>query len=151
MGKTEQYVLYGLLVLVLAGLIYSLSDPLGSSGEKSDKPDNVVNPDKMTTVSTGSTDEGDVAIDLTPSKVTNGRLSVEISVNTHSVDLSPYDLEKITILEYGGKTIYPESAPDLSGHHASGTIIFKVEDDLNEFRIRIRGIPKVEERLFEWR
>ena len=67
-----------------------------------------------------------------------------------SLDLSQFDLAKITTLEYSGKKIYLVSTPTLQGHHSSGTLIFNVGQDATKFKITIVGIPSVQERVFEW-
>ena len=103
------------------------------------------------TVSTGSADSGDVLMDLTPKGMENGKFAVDISVNTHSVDLSQFDLMQITTLDYEGKAIKPASAPKLSGHHSSGELIFDTGSEIKNFKITIKGIPAVEERVFEWK
>ncbi len=107
--------------------------------------------DDFRTVSTGSTENGDVLIDLTPKEVINNKLIVNIGVNTHSIDLDQFDLVKITTLEFEGKTFNPVIAPKLSGHHSSGNLEFDVQDRISKFTIKIKGVPKVEERIFEWR
>ena len=101
-------------------------------------------------ITSGDTETGNVQIDLAPAGFQNGQLKVDIAVNTHSVDLSKYDLKKITTLEYDGKKTAPISAPQLSGHHTSGTLIFNVGNEMNAFKIKISGIPSIEERVFEW-
>ena len=106
---------------------------------------------KYDTISTGTTDSGDVSVDLTPVEINNGKISVRIDVNTHSVDLNQYDLNKITTLYIDNKTYYPEEAPKLEGHHSSGLIVFNTGKDSSSFSVKIKGIPKVEERVFEWR
>jgi len=102
-------------------------------------------------VQSGSTATGDVLIELTPSGFSGGTLRVGIAANTHSVDLSPFDLMKITTLVYGSSSIKPASAPQLSGHHSSGEIVFNAGKELNSFKIIITGIPAVDERVFEWK
>ncbi len=102
------------------------------------------------TVYSGSVDAGDAVVDLTPVGVVGGKLRVDIGVNTHSVNLQQFNLTNMTTLEYGGKILMPESAPALSGHHVSGTLVFGVGEPVSSFRIVIRGIPSVEERVFEW-
>ena len=75
---------------------------------------------------------------------------MDFSVNTHSVDLSQYDLLQITTLEYNGNVIKPRSAPSLSGHHNSGTLVFDTGKELKTFKIIIKDIPDIKERIFEW-
>ncbi len=166
--KKSTLMAYALLLLVLAVLVYSVvgllnSDSFGASGKNiksvqysSDNSNsasaNQVN--KATgsgfrTISTGSTDEGDVAVDLTPVEIKDGKLRVSIAANTHSVDLTQFDLKKLAVLEYNGKTASPSSADSLSGHHANGELVFDT-GDVKEFTIRIKGIPKTEERVFAW-
>lgn len=102
------------------------------------------------TVSTGSTNQGEVEISLTPQGVDNGKLAVDIALNTHSVDTSKFDLKQITTLEYEGKSIKPSSAPSLSGHHFNGQLVFDVGKDIKSFTITLSGIPKVEKRVYTW-
>lgn len=101
-------------------------------------------------VLSGTTESGDVAIEITPQNIDNGKISFLISANTHSVDLSQFDLKKITFLEYDGNSITPIETPLLEGHHTSGLIVFNIEDNINSFKIKIKGIPKIEERIFSW-
>ncbi len=154
-GNFEDYVLYGVLALVIIGLIFSFSGFFsGSSGNKLNVNPNVAATTEAGTgfkpINTGSTNDGDVSIELTPQKAASNQLRVSIAANTHSVDLSKFDLKKITTLEYNGKIINPISAPTLAGHHANGEFVFGVEGDISSFTIKIKGIPKVEERVFKW-
>lgn len=96
------------------------------------------------------TSSGAVTIDLTPEGVKDGKLVFHIGVNTHSVALEQYDLKNLTLLDYGGTTIEPAYAPQLSGHHNSGTISFPVDHEQKTFKVIIRGIPDSDERVFEW-
>ena len=108
------------------------------------------NPAAYETKSTGSLEMGDVLIELTPIGIKNGKFEVQVTANTHSVDLSQFDLMQQTILQYDNKKAKPLSAPKLNGHHSSGTIIFDIKEGINNFKITITGIPNVEERVFEW-
>ena len=114
------------------------------------KGDSSANLNTLGTISTGSTDSGDVAIDLTPIKIDGKNLILSVSLNTHSVELSQFDLKQIATLKYNGKTAYPIEAPKIEGHHSSGSIVFNVDDNLKDFAIIIKGIPKVEERVYKW-
>lgn len=102
------------------------------------------------TISSGSLEEGDVRLDLTPERVENGKLVVRFAVDTHSVSLRQFDLKEATILEYNGKTVKPVEASRLGGHHAAGKLVFRVEDAGETFTIKVTGIPRVEERVFTW-
>ena len=102
------------------------------------------------TKSSGSLQTGDVLIEMTPVGIKNGKFEVQIVVNTHSEDLSQFDLMQITTLTYENKNIKPLSAPALNGHHSSGTIIFDTKKEINNFKIIINSIPNMEKRVFEW-
>ena len=49
-----------------------------------------------------------------------------------------------------GKSINPTSAPSLSGHHNSGTLIFELKNEPNNFIIKVRDFPDEFMRTFEW-
>ena len=143
-NKDSLYVIGGIAFVIILGLFLIFSwksnpidgssiDSLGSFQPKS----------------SGSTNNNDVEIILTP-KQANGILEVIINANTHSVDLSQFDLNEITLLEYDGNEIKPSSAPKLSGHHVSGSLIFNIDKQINNFVIKIKGIPLDSERVFSW-
>ncbi len=126
-----------------AGLLYSKSagkgEELPNAAEESYSP-----------IITGTTGQGDVAIELTPKQFNGKKLEVAISANTHSVNLDVFDLKQLTTLEYDGKAIRPETAPQLGGHHSSGVLVFGVNEPVDRFTIKIKGIPAVDERVFKW-
>ena len=99
---------------------------------------------------TGTTEDGDVAIELKPIEVSKTIIRLEISANTHSVDLSPFNLREIVTLASNGKEFNPVSAPQLSGHHAAGELIFEGDFDSKSFSVIIKNIPLVNERIFSW-
>ncbi|MBI4144382.1 hypothetical protein HY486_03990 [Candidatus Woesearchaeota archaeon] len=96
------------------------------------------------------TSEGEVTIDLIPAGYTNGVMAFNIEVNTHTIDLSQFDLSKLTTLEYEGKTILPKTASKLTGHHNSGIITFQTEKEIKNYKIIIKEFAGVPERAFEW-
>ncbi len=102
-------------------------------------------------ITTGSMESGDAVLELSPSMKGAGRLVVGFAANTHSVDLSRYDLKEITTLEFDGKEIRPSKADRLRGHHAYGKIVFDVGREIDSFRIKVVGIPAMEERIYEWK
>lgn len=147
--KRTDLAIYAILIVIIGIAAYTI---IGFINE-----DNVISPNKgeqqrleLSTISTGSTGSGDVAIDLTPIEMRDGNLIVNAALNTHSVDLSQFDLKRIATLEYNGKIMYPIEAPEIEGHHSSGRIIFKIDGELKYFKITIKGIPKIEERMYEW-
>ena len=150
-----KYILYGLLAVVIVVAIFAFTGFPGNIYKKTANPGASINQEKDTlsrykSTVTGDTGPGGVSVELTPNAVSNGQLRVGISVNTHSVDLGQFDLKQITTLEYNGKLIKLVSAPSLGGHHSNGELIFEVDEDVESFSIKIIGIPKVEERVFEW-
>lgn len=144
--------LFGLLALsiFIVGCTSNTSNPLNENKDNDINNKNSVTP-AFKTVSTGSTDSGDVLVDLTPKGMENRKFAVDISVNTHSVELIQFDLMQITTLDYEGKAIKPVSAPKLSGHHSSGELILDTGDEIKNFKITIKGIPSIDERIFEWK
>ena len=154
--KIENIVLVGLLVLVVGGLIYSLTGfgflKANNIGIKSASKveSRVEQPSQLQSNSEKKSSEGSVTIDITPSEFKDGKMYFDIGVNTHSVTLTDYDLVQLTTLEFEGKSIKPISAPKLTGHHNSGTLVFETGKELKNFKIKVKGIPDIEERVFEW-
>jgi len=94
--------------------------------------------------------ESTVSIDLEPHQYENGVLDIDIYLNTHSVEMSQFDLKKQVKLVINDKEYYPVEAPLLSGHHNSGTLRFEIPEKPDTHKIIITGIPDIEERVFEW-
>ncbi len=138
----EKYLVYFSFVIIIALLVYIGVSLYG-------KNDSIDYTTQFQTVSSGTTDPGDVSIELTPN-FNKANLEVDIKSNTHSVDLSQFDLSQITILEYDDTKIKPISAPKLEGHHTSGTLIFPTNKNIRNFKIIISGIPKTSQRVFTW-
>jgi len=143
--KETLYILGGIVFIIILGifLISSWKDNLldGKS---------IANIGSFLPKSSGTTNNDDVEIVLTPKQVNNGILEVVVNTNTHSVDLSQFDLTQLATLEYNGNEVKPNSAPKLSGHHVSGSLNFKVDNAINKFTIKIQGIPMDKERTFVW-
>lgn len=155
--KKKNYAMVIFLVVVVLGLVIISGCSNSNNAKTNNNNINAINsnnknalPPAFKTISTGSTDTGDTLVDLTPKGMENGKFVVDVSINTHSVDLSQFDLMRITDLGYDGKTIKPVSAPELSGHHNSGTLVFDTGKEIKSFKIMIKGIPAVDERVFEW-
>lgn len=154
--ENKDYILAAVLVIVLLGAGFAIGNFItnGSKTTASATTSKVANnqaiksPGNLNYETKSS--QAEVAIDLTPKKFENGKLYVDISVNTHTVDLSKFELAKLVKLEYDSKSIFPISAPKLSGHHNSGTLIFDSGKELKSFKIVINGIPDVQERMFKW-
>ena len=147
-NSSAKIIYFALLILMIIAGCTNNAQSADKSTIKKDASIAPIAPFK--TISTGSLDSGDASVDLTPRGMENGKFAVDFSINTHSVDLSQFDLMQAATLEYDGKAINPESAPTLSGHHTSGTLAFDTGKEIKGFKIIIKGIPAVEERVFEW-
>ena len=148
MPKSENVILIGLLILVFAGLAFALygfvnkeKTPTGTTNFVYTNTNS-----KYETKSSSST----VSVDLTPVKFEGGKFYIEMAVNTHSVDLSQFDLQKIVTLVYNGNNINPVTAFSLSGHHNSGTLVFDLSEEPKSFEIIITDLPDIKERSLKW-
>ena len=144
--KKNKIKIFKFFILVVIGLVIAGCTNTQIIPENNGKNDNL----NFKTVATGSTETNDVLIGLTPAGIENNRLEINFVANTHSVDLSQFDLMKITTLVYENKQVKPISVPALSGHHSSGELVFDVDKMPNNFKITIKDIPDIEERVFEW-
>lgn len=145
--KKQDYVLIGIFLIAVIGLAFTAFNFFGSGQAVQAAQENA---GAAKSQSQAKTSEGEVTIDITPKSFKNGNMYFDIEFNTHTVDLSQFDLKKIVVLEADGKQIMPLSAPVLSGHHNSGEIAFNTGKELNRFKIMISGIPDVKERTLEW-
>ena len=93
---------------------------------------------------------GDVSIGIKFLTKINNQLTFSISVDTHSVDLSQFNLQELVTLDYNEKSIRPISTPTLSGHHTSGNLLFEINGEADDFVIKIKGIPQDLEREFKF-
>lgn len=106
--------------------------------------------EKFATKATGGMGDGDMVLELTPEMKDNGKLTVRFAANTHTLDLSSFDLGAITTLHFDGKVLKPTKANRMRGHHAFGKAEFDVGKQLKSFRIVVAGIPPIKERVYEW-
>ena len=83
-------------------------------------------------------------------------LVFSLSLNTHSVDLSPYRLEALSLLQDGkGRDARPvrwEEDEGSSIHHRSGRLLFPKEglDAASGLELVVRDVGGVRERTFRW-
>ena len=132
----------GFLILLAGGvLVYGILSYVGSP---------LFTGTDVSLSASGSISEGDVTVDIQLLSKEDGQMSFSIVFNTHSVDLSQFDLQDLVTLEYGGNVLQPVSVPQLSGHHASGTVLFDVKEKADNFIVRVRGIPQEMEREFRF-
>lgn len=95
--------------------------------------------------------DGAVMVALTPKSFADGRLVMEMGVNTHTVnDLDRYDLTRIVFLKVGDREIAPEAAPSLHGHHNAGELVFPLETMPEAFSVEIRNLNGAGVRTYSW-
>jgi hypothetical protein len=100
---------------------------------------------------------------LTPDKPrADGKLAVQIKLDTHAVDLDHYQLEKLALLrDPQGQEIQAVGleSPSGSGHHREGVLTFPGTDasgklllspEAKSLTLIVRGIGGVQERIFRW-
>lgn len=105
---------------------------------------------KFSSKSTGGMGAGDAVIELTPELKDKNTLVVRFAANTHNVELSSYDFMQAATLEYDGKKLKPSRSDRLRGHHSFGKLVFTIDAKPDKFKIVIRGIPGVKQRIYEW-
>lgn len=94
--------------------------------------------------------ESTISVILTPTNFDGENFYVGIKLDTHSVELNQFDLTKILILEFNGNSFKPVTAPGLQGHHSSGELIFRTNEEPKNFKITITDLPEIPIRTFEW-
>jgi Spy/CpxP family protein refolding chaperone len=100
---------------------------------------------------------------LTPDKPrSDGKLAIQVTLDTHAVDLNPYALEKLAVLRDGQGREVPAlgfESPSGSGHHREGVLSFPATDtggkplvspEAKAVTLILRGIGGVPERVFQW-
>jgi len=95
------------------------------------------------------TSEGEVTFEVQP-RWEDGALFVEVTGDTHSIPLESLDLTAQVRLIIGADSFAPDEAGELSGHHGSTTIEFRMESRPAEFSIEIRDVPDVPLRTLTW-
>ena len=160
--QVENMLLIVVLIAALAGLVLGLAGFIGKGGSESNTASvNTAAASPLTGNAGGTsgsgaqsygtkTSESSVTVDLTPKSFSDGKFYVDIGVNTHTVDLGGYDLKKAVTLESGSKVFSPVSVPQLSGHHNSGTLVFETRAEPKSFKIVVKGLPDIQERVFQW-
>jgi hypothetical protein len=93
---------------------------------------------------------GAVTLELQP-RWADGLLLVEVSANTHSVDLATLDLAGDVRLVVDEVEYAPVEAGSLSGHHARATLRFEVPERPAAFHLMIQDVPDSPLRILSWR
>ena len=91
---------------------------------------------------------------LEPQERKNSKISFLLKINTHSVDLSRYNFENISFLQFDDHDPIPYGIFDFTGspHHFKGILTFeqKLPANVERLRLFIRNLDGVPERAFEW-
>ncbi len=141
--KQNDYLFYIILFLVIIIALFLAFFPFIKDITKDSDS-------KYKIITTGTLEYGDVAIEIIPLGFNNEIFEFKLSANTHSVDLSKYNLKEIITLQYEGKTIKPIEAVKMSGHHSSGSITFEINHEPKEFKLIITSMSLLQERIYEW-
>lgn len=120
-----------ILVVLLGGTLFAAFRIKGDNKDKIEG-NNVVTLQSII-------DNGAVTLTLSPKGYSDGSFYVDISLNTHSVELSQFNLKEILSLEYNGQSLKPISTPELNGHHSSGNLIFKVDKKPVNYKFKVEG------------
>jgi len=97
-----------------------------------------------------------VAVYLNPlGKSDNNLQSFELTLDTHSDNLSQYDLKDLSTIRVEDGPEIKASAwekPGGGGHHISGTITFDVPDlsTAKYLQLFVKNVGGAEERVFKW-
>ncbi len=89
-------------------------------------------------------------------KQTDSEISFEVRMNTHSVDLDAYEMEKMCFIRIDGgpdQSALGWFEPGGGGHHVSGVLKFAgpLPTDAKTIHLIIREVGDVPERIFEWK
>ena len=102
-------------------------------------------------------DGGNVTVEVKWEGVAESSLVFSVAMNTHSVDLDPYDLAALAVLrDDTGNEYYPVSwSAAAGGHHRRGTLAFPLPDSVSQGSARyiemvIRDVAGIEERVLKW-
>lgn len=104
-------------------------------------------------------DDGPVAVAATYlnplGKSDDNQQSFEVTLDTHSVNLSQYRLEELSTLRVEGGGEMSASGwkkPGGGGHHISGIVTFDIPDPVagSNIELIVRDVGGVKERVFKW-
>jgi len=98
-------------------------------------------------------DEGGVEVTATPILRKEGTLDFEISLETHSVELSNDLTSDSVLIDEAGRTYSPSSweGDPTGGHHRSGILRFNESLPGSKLNLVIKNVGGVPERSFKWK
>lgn len=106
--------------------------------------------ESMRRLSAGSMTDGGVRMELKPYLFENGVFRMKFYANTRSVNLGNYEMMELMHLEYRNMKYKPISMDRMHGQNAEGEVEFHIPEAPDRFRIVIRGLPNMEEHVFQW-
>lgn len=136
------HVLLGLAtILAAATLIYSFAPAGSATVATTAQHEPVLEP-----ITLGQATATSVELTLAP-RVSGDELVVSYRANTHGGSLADHDMMAAYLETAQGRSP-PISADQMSGHHASGTMVFDRPE--GTFTIVIEGLAGMAERRYEW-
>lgn len=96
------------------------------------------------------TSQGAVTIEVTPLGYEGGIFTIRHALNTHTIDMSGFDLQKQVTVVFKGERYQSINKPQLSGHHNTVELQFRLASKPDSFEILISDIPDVKERRLSW-
>lgn len=115
------------------------------------KSDNEKNP------FTRTDSQGEISIETTflPQESSNDQLVFEIEMNTHTGDLSPYEMNKLAQISFGNiihtKGEFNWEWQEEDSHHMVGVLIWKGKVANGDLTLELRNIDNVNKRTFIWK
>lgn len=97
-------------------------------------------------------DDGQGAVTVTASPMaTQGSMTVRLAINTHSVDISGFDVLGNTRLVMEDKILVPKNWQEVesSSHHMSGMLVFENPGRV-KMELVVKNLAGVGERRIEW-
>ncbi len=99
-------------------------------------------------------DGGGVTVAATPLPDQTPGTKIELSLNTHSVNLDAYRFESIATLRDDGGRQYPLEAVEQAsggGHHRKAVLrVGKLSPPAKSVELVVKGVGGVPERVFRW-
>lgn len=134
--------------MLIPGLLLMLTAQVGRSSQVDESTLNDIGFGPDTTYASQQS-EGAVTLEVTP-RWQEGILTFEFRANTHSVDLSAVRLLDQVKLIVNETPLSPAEAGDLTGHHATASVVFLLDQRPAAFGLEIRDVPDVAVRRMTW-
>ncbi len=144
-------------IAVIASVVGCSSGFVSQRGEGANLSLSVSSVSRPTNGLVQTSAEGSVTIDIEWAKAEGSTLSFNVDMNTHSVDLDPYDLRKLAILRDDTGNEYRAASWDSApgGHHRQGVLTFPLPQSIKEGKAKylelvIQNVAGVRERALKW-